>query len=96
MKEECGNTPTCERKYSGAKDFYIAVQQGENSGDESCIMRYIDAHYYEKGWANKTYHPYGKDRNPTTYCSVKGTNSKTGEATRGNCMGQICVSDKYH
>ena len=96
MKEECGNTPACERKYRGAKDFYIAVQQGENSGDENCIMRYIEAHYYEKGWANKTYHPYGKDRNPTTYCGVKGTNSKTGEATRGNCMGQICVSDKYH
>jgi hypothetical protein len=96
MREECGNNPACIRKYRGAVNFYIAVQNGENSGDDNCIMRYMEAHFYEKGWANKTFDSYGQDGSPTKYCSNKGTNSKTGDATRGNCMGQICVSDKYH
>ena len=93
-EEECGYAPDCIKKYRGALFFYIAVQNGENSGDEKCIMRYYEAHYYEKGWANKTFHPYGKDKTPTRYCSNKATNPKTGDATRGNCMGQIRVSDK--
>lgn len=95
-EEECSYVPSCVRKYRGALTFYIAVQGGENSGDENCIMRYNEAHYYEKGWENKTFHLYGRDRKPTQFCSSKGTNEKTGQATRGNCMGQICVSDKYH
>jgi len=96
MREACENNAACIRQYRGAVNFFIAVQGGENSGDDTCIMRYYEAHYYEKGWENKTFQPYGKDGRPTRYCSDKGTNPKTGDATRGNCMGQICVSDKYH
>jgi hypothetical protein len=82
---------------------YIAVQHGENSGVESCIMRYNTANYYERSGLVR-FVWYGTDEAPLTiFCDSKegtGVNGppseKTGSASRGNCRGQICVSDNYY
>jgi hypothetical protein len=97
LEQACGDDEACKKQYRGKEYFYIAVKHGENSGDENCIMRYTDAHYYEKTetWPT-TFPPYGRVGGRSKFCSSKGTNEKNGDATRGNCMGQICVSDKYY
>jgi len=82
---------------------YIAVQHGENSGVESCIMRYEWANYRERSGIVK-FIWYGTDDTPLTiFCDSKegtGVNGppleKTGSALLGNCLGQICVSDNYY
>lgn len=82
---------------------YIAVQQGQNSGVASCIMRYNSADYYEKSDAVKFYFYETETAPQTIFCDKKqgtGVNGephkRTGDAALGNCLSQICVNDRYH
>jgi hypothetical protein len=105
LERACGDNERCKRQYKDKENFYIAVMHGETSGDETCIMRYDTAQYYEKTdtWPT-TFVPYGRIVGTRTrFCSYPKdqgdngpSNPKTGYATKGDCMGQICVSDKYY
>jgi len=44
----CGEKPDACNFPGGNSGFYIAVQHGQNSGVEDCIMRYLWADYIEK------------------------------------------------
>lgn len=100
--------------------FYLAVWQGENSGDMGCVMSYNCAHYYQR--SDGRIYPYPPcDVYGTSLCdSAEGTyyNDKRssdtsfevekdgkvykytlvfpmcGDADRGYCKYQICVTDK--
>ncbi len=95
----------------GVGSLQIAVQHGEHSGEEGCIMRYDFANYYEVAGGSALpnmpfFKAYGKDTIPAGFYCASGTGTgvngpprpKTGAAGtgRGNCLGQICVSDKYY
>ena len=115
----CDEKAYCRARYRQAwrhlglppKEISIAVPQGQNSGDEQCIMRYSWAYYveYTSTSGSKTFRPYPRPYpRRTQFCkSPKGTGMNApgrplslGDADkdkgRGNCLGQICISDKYH
>lgn len=100
----CDEKDDCKKKFGKrAGLYYIAVQQGENSGVQECNMRYGWADYILRG---TKYGRYG-DPEPKVkqFCmSDRGTgvngppSPKTGDAMigRGACMSRSCVSDRYH
>jgi hypothetical protein len=71
--------------------FTVAVQNGQHSGVENCIMRYRTATVVERGGKFECYSG-GAQRE--LFCNAKGPNPLVGEATNGNCMSQICLSDR--
>jgi hypothetical protein len=89
--------------------FTLAVQHGEMSGDEHCLMRYAGAWAYVPaggGPRDRVYVlPNERDRAGTGLCtSRKGTGhnshsrpnglpSRYGDASTNGCAGQIRVSD---
>jgi hypothetical protein len=87
----------------------LKLQHGTNSGMEDCIMRYDDGRTY-KGPDGNYYllldwkKQYSELTGITLCKSNKGTGvndpnhaprPRYGDATVGNCQGQVCINDKY-
>lgn len=91
-------------------DIYIAVQQGENSGVEDCLMRYVWAHYFARTENGTTvYYSYGDpEKFSSSFCTESlgtGVNARNhkpfpkagdAQAGRGICFNKLCVNDNYH
>lgn len=71
--------------------LWVAVQNGQHSGVENCIMRYRSATVVERGGK---FECYSGGAQKELFCNAKGPNPLVGEATNGNCMRQICLSDR--
>jgi hypothetical protein len=57
---------------SSKDHYYLAVWQGENSGDMGCFMRYYSAHFYQ--WRDGQMYPYPTGQARTSLCeSAEGT-----------------------
>jgi hypothetical protein len=105
------------RQFPGLPSFlddvtlYAAVQQGQNSGVEQCIMRYNWAHVIiggEQGGVSPVRWYGPAEREYARYCDQRGATgvnappqSKCGDAGQasqgaGMCREQLCVSDLYY
>lgn len=86
-----------------AKEEFVAVQHGEHSGVEPCIMRYESADWIDRGGGKLDAYGAREYRGPL-FCRLKagtGVNApsrkpwpKAGDAARGACRKQIRVSDR--
>lgn len=75
------------------KKMYVAVQGGEHSGVDNCIMRYVFADVVETPEGKFKWYAGGKKQE--IFCTAEGPNPVTGEATTGGkCIKQICLSDR--
>lgn len=86
---------------------YETPPGGVTSGDDACLVRYEEkGTYFTSEASSVRWIPDGKDWRPrTTLCggpAGTGVNAagrapqpRTGDATRGNCKGQIVVNDRY-
>lgn len=87
------------RYYAG-----VAIEGGQNSGDEACAMKYVRWNYYLRNRPGSlpTTYTRTRERAGLSLCtSRKGTGINLvgsrdwhcGNATRGNCMAQLRISD---
>ena len=90
---------------------YVAVPNGEHSGDTSCIMCYDAATCFLRDTSGKRYLVVRWPTSDSRFCtSPAGTGVNAGgdswagnayqhgadsSKSRGNCAGQICVNDLY-
>lgn len=78
------------------KAFAVAVQRGEHSGVENCIMRYHEAMVVKKEDGTFAWY-WGGEQRMEVFCTATGPNPVTGEAKGplgGRCLSQVCLSDR--
>ncbi len=82
---------------TGTFEVNIGVEGGRYSGDQDCVMRYDDENAYidKKSPSNWRYDFQRKDCTGFTLCTGKAAppNWPFGDATEGNCAGQVQVKD---
>ena len=76
----------------GLDDVDVAVQQGETSGDQHCLMRHPPSAFIEASDGSYEEGPPWEPR--VSFCTTtKGTKLGDARPGGGNCRGQICISD---
>ena len=83
--------------------LWIGYQNGQHSGDQFCMMRYVAASAYAKSPSARYLVSPNEERGSRFCTSVTGTGvndsnrkpqPRYGDASKGKCLKQVCVKDE--